>query len=364
LPICLCFPARMRLIPSLVGLLLCLVMICCMTPWLVRRFAALCESLCHKYKKPYPSLLLASKNLRNRKSMAKVGRLMALVMAMLMAVMSFGAWLDRTLRLSEDVILSDFLVGNLPVSVEQALREDESVESISSMSLLRTVEVEGNAIFSAVMLGDGYESSMLPQASPARLPAKDEIVIHRGLARSLGVSVGDGLNINMAGVCYSLKVCEIQDINSFYVIVNDPDMPMELTLHGVKLKADNEDVRARVTAQIEEQGAVLLDREDVFGSLPYTVDGFRLLLRDASVMAVLISVLGCVNALAEIYRGRRQEREQLRHMGMSKSARGRMYACELCLLLGSALILALIFGAFLFLWLHFSMESFGFCIFV
>lgn len=353
-------PVRICYIGAFVVLFGVLWLLCVATPLLLGALARLVEKRATR-----PAFLLAIKSIRHRFALRHVGRLLAVVLCLILTMLAAVQAYDGLVDSMTTDFPSDIVAINVSDECKAEIAADPAVAGVMEMTYYTGTQMEGAAGITALSLSGDTLLCGDVNTQPRRIPTGREVAISKGLAALVGAKVGETVTVTVKGVTHELTVSEIMSISANFIYFDKDEMGLADGMFCIRLVQDVDatDVIARLTAQLEAEGATVVPLEQVFEELPHTLRGHMRLLRWSLLVAAVISIAACGNVLAQQYRARATEREMLAVCGMEKRTMRRMHLWEALLLTLVGLAAAALAAGVLCLALELSLRSFGMVLF-
>ena len=350
--------------PAVIGIFLLLLLLYTVTAQAIRGIARLIERAPARTAAPRGWLLLPFKNICNHFSLRHLGRLVAVLLALVCAISTCRQVMQEQLDLMTSGVSIDILAYGASDQCKAKLAADPAVTETLQASYATAVRLGGTRAVAFSAQG-GTESFIPTELLPKTLPTGNQAALSIGLANLLDLEVGDEFEVDFDGAAHRFVLYEIVPIN-YNCCYYDADFTGQShELFGLQLK-DASDLAAceRIFALLDADGAVCIEAEAIFGSVPQTLGGHLELLRYAVIAAILLTLLGVCNLFLQQLRARRHEREILLQCGMTRGAMWAMYLIEALFVLVLALIPALLGGGLFCLLIDRGMRSFGMLLFV
>lgn len=357
---------KWRYLPGIFVIVSCIALLYFVLPSVLRGYAGIMECLLSKGKRPKTSFLLASKNLKQQFALRHVGRLLTALVSILVLVSACSKNMHTHLEMVDHVFKGDLIAVNAPEDAEEKLKNMDGIEGIARFDMVTSAEIEGGYTVMAIMASGKLDPILSQYFLPDRMPEKEEAVISKGIAALTDTKVGEQISIALDGGNYVFTVSQIQNVQSNFIFLNKEAIPTARDLMGIALTEEakaNGALQSAIYECLDSQGVVLLNAESLRPASQGLLKGFSDLLKYATVIAVIVSLAGCVNLLAGQLRARKRERSLLRMCGMTNKAMLRMYLSEAILLFVPILLIGLLVGAGLCVIMHFGLLSFGISLF-
>lgn len=302
--------------------------------------------------------MLAIRNLKNHASISHVARLWAVLVAMTVTVFFCGSVLADQERVMDNAVVGEVVAVGVPDSAIENLNQSPAVAGVATLWSDENARINDRYTAIVIALAGDVATCASADFLPTELPGEDEAVVSAGMAALLNVGIGDRIAVDVQGYERILTVRSIQHSHFNMVFVSPSIFKTAHPITCVKL-TDDPNACAEVTAVLETSGAYLMDRDELDGGISDTLSGFLSLSRVSLIAALVLSVVGCVNAYASQYLSRKQERVVLRGVGMSRKLIRRAYLLEILLAILCSTAVGVLIGSGLIFILDCGMQSFG-----
>ena len=263
----------------------------------------------------------------------------------------------------DNIIAGDMLAINMNAEKAEEIRNDESVEGVSTFYYSDAVVLNGKHEVMTIFTSGDSKECLSDEFTPERMPEDGEIVMSGTVARLAGVKLGDEISMDVNGKIYTVKVTEICDFKIPIVYLSCSYIPTNLKMNCIKLNDGIEigdEAYGEVVADILSSGAQVVDKKEVTGTIINTLDGFTGLVKVVVIVALVISLAGCANLFTDSLMSRKSEREILFLCGIEKERIVLMHLIEVLVAILAALIIGVICGITISLGLNVYLNSFGF----
>ncbi|MBE6673152.1 MAG: ABC transporter permease [Ruminococcaceae bacterium] len=339
--IALLLPVRIRFLPLFAAVFLIVILLFRFTPDLIGWVFSLMESILDSRRRPPYRLLLAGKSIRNNRLVRHVGRLFATLFAIVILVgICYTAVRGQT-DLFNHTFRGEVTALNVPEKVIEQIKEEKLATGVSSLSLASSVELPNNCVAIAFAMTGDTTLCMHPELIPEQTPKGNEIVLSTGIAALTEKEVGDSIRVTLQGYAKDYTVIGINNINANFIFLDADAVSASEKIVCFKL-TNTPNARQALIEKLETSGVSTLDAREIWGSVPSTLNGFLGLTFAATVISVILALLGCSTVLAQQYRARQRERELLQMSGATQSMVMSIHLTELLLVFVCALLLAVL----------------------
>ena len=148
------------------------------------------------------------------------------------------------------------------------------VKATAGLKFVRTVVVDGINIAVGLSVTGNAQDCLSDVYCLSKLPTGNEVVLSEGVAALLNAKVGDELSIEVLGESYTFTLSEILSTSLCMVYFNAADMGiLQDDLYCITLQdgCRNQETLELITATLETSGALLLEPEELFETMPHTV---------------------------------------------------------------------------------------------
>ncbi len=363
----LCFlPISVRYLAAFGALLTVMWNAYLLLPRLLRRTATGFARLTERQKRPQPVVLLAWKNLQQSRALRRSGSLLALLFAALLTLLSCTDVAQAQISDLNQSILSDYVAVSADRTAVLQLQQSDFVEGVLPFSHHSSAKLDGQYIAFGISTAENPEGFLKLEVLPKERPLGNRLALSTGLARLLGKEVGETVTVELEGVSRTLVISELLQTHAHLAVydVGFFGISHEMLLINRKETVDETTAIESISAILEQNGAVLLSKEAVYGTMPITVNAHVRLFQYAGAGAGILTLTGSVMVLAQQYRARKNERRLLRICGMKKTELLALQASELLLTLLLSVLFGTVLWAVLCRILDAGVASFGFTLFL
>lgn len=335
-------------------------------PQLLRQAATGLVRLTERQKRPHPVVLLAWKNIRQSRALRRSGSLLVLLFAGLLTLLSCTDVAQAQVLDLNQSILSDYVAVSADRTAARQLQQLDCVDGVLPFSNHSSAKLDGQYIAFGISTAESPAGFLTFDALPKEHPVGNQLALSTGLARLLGKGVGDTVTVELEGVSRSLVISELLQTHSHLAVYDAQffGISHRMLLINLKESANVANAADALSAVLAQNGAVLLSKEAVYGTMPVTVTAYVRLFQYAGAGAGVLTLAGGIMVLAQQYRVRKNERHLLRICGMKKTALMLLQVMELLF----TLLLVLLFSAvlwFILCWIvDAGIASFGFTLFL
>lgn len=357
-------PVTLRIIP-MVGLLFSLTWFAfVLTPLCLKHAALWLETHLERRDTRAGGWLLATKNLHRHTGIRHVGRMLTVLCMLVTTIACCRHGLVQYFDILTKDIPFDMMTSQMSDALQESFSHDQDVEGTLQVTYVSGVALPNGGNATAIsLLGDTMlwlDETLLPQ----NYPKGRELAISRGLATLAGVKTGDSLTLMLDGVTHEFTVSEIMNIQPNFLYFDAAALGIRHDIFCIAVKNEDAATIQRLGNMAEMGGSAVLPLSALLGTGPQTATSHLTLLRYALWAAVLLSLLGCLQIVAEHLQERHDEAQILRLCGMTKSRLYLLYAREMLLTLIGAGLLAAVGAVLLCLAVHFGVNSFGMVLFI
>lgn len=312
--------------------------------------------------KNFGLLALSVKNVKNNFALRHMGRLLSVVFSLSLAVSVSAYVFSGQYELFDGMIVSEILVDQINAKTGLELKENGSAEGIVEMEYGNLMLNEELSVMAVYVSGDA-EACLSDDLFPDDLPGKGEIAVSVGVAKLLGVGIGDELDVNVRGEIKTFTVSSFWNINPSAALIGESFTSPGDRVYAIKLSdGDDAALYSETATFLEARGIGVLENKDVIDIMD-TLGGFDALITAVIVMTVGLSSIGLINVITECIGSRRREREILIQSGLEPRRTVIIHILEIGIVLLLALVIGLMCGSAICLMLHYLVHSFGYTMF-
>lgn len=357
---------KYRYMPMLLAIISFAVLIYVSSGHILSAFASLMERMRMRREKTGGFGLLAVKSLKNNNSLRHSGRLLCVLFSLLCAIFICSGELTRQYNAFDNIIKGEIITVNLNADMAERIKKVPSVKGVSTFYYSDAVMINGKYEVMTLFTSGDSEACISEDFCPDNLPDKGEIVLSASVARLIGATAGEFVNVEINGVSHRAKIIEVCHIKVPMVYMDCSYVPANVKMNCIKLEDGigvGDEACGEIVADILASGAQIIDEKEIIGTIMNTLDGFTSLIVATVIMAVIISFVGCSNVFSYTVLSRKREREILRLCGMENKSVVSMHILEAVITVVIALVVGVICGAIICLGLNVCLNSFGFALF-
>lgn len=361
---CYTVPYSMRVLPCALTLLVVLWVMYCWCSHLLCRLALFLE---RGAKKAAPWLLLAFKSIARQRMLRHVARMLAVMLALILGILVCADQVTGQLEDMSEELPFDFAVMEVTAERGGAILQDGDVAAGMYLLYDSNVQLPDGTMAFALSLSGDLEECAPNGYREAHVPKGNEVVLSVGLLERLGCKEGDVIPLKIGGVTRDFVVTAQLYTNLNCLYFDASYLGLEPSVLCVRMREgawESAEVQQRITTLAESNGGVILPSRYVFGVLPDTLGGHLRLTRCLSMVALVLGVLGCINALVQQRDARRRERKILSECGMCRADVRRMGVTEFFCVFAFAALCALPACALLCTLVDLGVRTFGIVLFL
>lgn len=311
---------------------------------------------------PHACRLLAAKALQRHFALGFACRLLSVTLALLTVLTVCGNILSKQTDALLDGSRADLIAYGLDERSETSLYENSLIRSSLRMYYSADATLKEDIGAVAISLKGDAALFLSDEITPSAIPSGDQLVLSAGLAARAQAAVGDRIRLTVDGLESEFTVSEIVAVHANFLLFDADALGLRRDL--CLLEWENDDALAEVSAEIQSDGAYIMESDSLFASLNQSLRGHIALLRYAVLLALFLGLVGGANLLVRLYRDRQEERLRLLECGMERSAVRRSYAWEVLAVLLTAVLVSVLLSALICLMLDVALRSFGMLLFV
>ena len=329
----------------------------------MRWLAVVLAGLLSKINIGIRSWYVALKLTANDHSLCHVGRLVCVLCALLISVLSCARTLTVQYDIFSEMIKCEIVSLNMSADLADEMIQCDGVEGVVKFGFDSNATLEEeHTVIAVYTSGDGGDC-MSYDLMPEKLPHGYEVVLSEGLASLAGLEIGDKAMLNVCGADYDVTVIGIKRIAMCVVYADADYISDRNVMHGVKLESglDTESAEYRaILSRLEAEGVMLTDAYEINGKVTETLFGFIKLVWVVVIAAFCIAASGCANVFSTGHRAGRRNRELVALCGADSKSVKRVNFIRLTFTIATAVAIGCIFGIVAIKLLNIGVRSFGF----
>jgi len=359
LVICLIFTdVRYKYIPAIAAVVCAVISAYLVMPSVIGAVASAIEKACAASRRQGKILTLAAKSVKNNSSLKRVGCLLTVMLSLILVIYTCSNTVKDQYTAFDNTVKGEIVSYGISDEKKAELKESNSVVGAADFYIHMTTTVNGEFSAMTVAVSGDVRECMKEDLLPDTIPTGDGITVSRGLAMLSGVEVGDTVELKIEGVSYSARVSEIHDAKANVIFADAKYLDVPNTFGILKLAPEAD--QKEVISSLEADGVITVPFDKIEQDIGIgTAIGFVSMLDVCVLAALLISLAGCINMLAEQIKSRHRERELLTLCGMTKKDILLMNITELICLVVTSAVFALLIGGAMCLLVNAGVHSFG-----
>lgn len=327
-------PPALHLSLAVVAVLVLLLSVFLLMPTLLSRIGEYGERI-----KSAP-LSLALKNIGEVKVLHNAARLVALITALTLILACPIQSSVEYIKTARGMIDSDLLVLGATDRTQKALKNAEGIGSVSGLFVSTVTQSDGSSVFA---IGTQDIAILSDTMGVTQVPAEGEVIISKGQAVSLSLSVGDSYEMILEGERHVFSVKEITRSGIAYALFDSEALGLPYNMlavcgNGELTKAA---LRESAVSSLALEVGTVSDFSAVMKAKTDTIENYVNAAKLLLLIVILFTLIGLADNLYESYRSRREEFSLFSLCGASRSQIRQMKLWELLITLALGALVGL-----------------------
>lgn len=356
--ITLLLPARHKYAPAFLTMIFTVVFLYVIAPYIIYAFSSLASRIMYKMRRGGGKLMLATHSCMNSYPLKHAGRIMVIMLTMLISLSSVLIAIEQYLAAYTSIGTFDYA----GVSVDDVTKEDlyqlDGVVALADTIVERNVLLDDSIVIAGIAVNGDAEQCFNGDIFPRAMPVGDNIALSVGIAKMLGVDVGDIVKCEIGGIPCELTLSEIVKTSGNFVFYDANYIGADSYMTCICLDGTDES-REELMALLDERGVRYITVDEFFSSTYNAVNRQLVVFKQMFYAMILMTAVGISNVLSEQRIARRREFEVLVQNGMTRRGVTALSALEAACLLVFAAFASLVFSQLICVTIDTAATSFG-----
>ena len=351
-------PVRMRYMSAFPLLFAVVVFIYVISPYVIKALASVISRALSRKRCGAGDLILAAKSCSNSYPLCHAGRIVTVIITVFITLTYVLSVVSGQVE-SYVGIASFEHIGMMADDVtKERVQELDGVVATADAAISINVMFESGKACTGISVSGDIAECFAEEMLPENMPRGNEVALSSGIAKMLGIKLGDTVKCEISDIPCEFILTEIVNIHGDFVYYDAEYVGSGHNMFCV-LTDGSDATYQSLLAIFDERGVTYLSRSEFFayseGRIHAQVVMFNLMLY---VMA-LMAAIGVVNVLAEQRMARRQEFEVLKQNGKTRRGIVALQAIEISYVLVFAIAMALVFAKIAYFIIDIASVSFG-----
>ena len=351
-------PIKDRYIGAFLLLFAVVFLVYTITPHVISTYSSVMARVLSRKRRVTGDFIIGAKSCSNSYALCHAGRIMTLIITVFIALISVLSVVLGQMR--SYIGMADFEHIGVMVDAETKRRVEEidGVVAISDATIAINVVLENGKACTGISVAGDVEKCFNENMLPAKMPQGNAIALSIGVAKMLGLNVGDSVKCEIADIPCELILAEIVDTNGSFAYYDAEYLGVGHDILCVVTDGSDESYQELV-ALFDERGVTYLSSSEFFayfeGRVNAQVVAFEIMLYIMTIMAIV----GVFNVIADQRMARRQEFDIMIQNGKTRRGVVALQATEIVYLLVFALVVSAILAQILCFIIDIAAISFG-----
>lgn len=327
-------------------------------PYVIGIFASLVSRLLSKKRRGAGDLILGAKSCMASYPLKHAGRIITVIATVFLSLSFVSSALEGQLNSYINFTSFEYAAINVDETTAARVRALDGVVATADANVIANVSFSGvkssTGIAAVGDVDECFEDYMMPE----KMPEGNEVILTKGVARMIGVKVGDTVKCEIGDIPCELILVEIVDSHGDFVFYD-----ADYVGSGHQLLCICTDGKAetyeRLMAVFDERGIECLTKNEAFSDVYRRIAPQAVMIKSMLYAMLLLTLVGVFNVLAEQRMARQREFDIIVQNGKTRRGIIGLQAVEILYLLAFASIMAIVLSQVLCLIIDTAGISFG-----
>lgn len=350
-------PSRLRYISCAALLFTAITAIYVISPYVAGGFAMLVSRVASKGRGRAGKTVLASGSCINSYPLRHAGRIMTVLITVFISLAFVLSAVEDHLLTYTSFAEFDYIGMRVDDETKERIEGLDGVVATAESIISRNVLIGEDIVTVGIAVEGDVDECFEDKILPKSIPQGNSVALSSGVARMLGLKVGDGVKCEIDGIPCELILTEIVATHGDFAYYDAEYVGVRRDMLCV-LTDGTEEARDSLVAIFDERGIECLT-EDVFFSQSNRVIPQLTTFKAMFCVMVFMTVIGVFNVLAEQRMERRREFDIIRQNGATRKDVFAIQAIEISILFVAALLSSVLFSYFVCVIVDTAATSFG-----
>lgn len=344
-------------------LLLAVVMLIYITSSYVIKWFALFVSYLASKKRSGGKILLAARSCVNSYPLKHAGRIMTILITIFMSLAFVLSVVENQLVVYTEYATFDYIGMRVNDKTKKQIRELDGVVATAESKINRNVVIEDLKSITGVTVTGDVENCFKDSIMPKTFPSGDSIALSSGVAKMLGIKVGDRVKCIIEDIPCEFTLTEIVESHADFAFYDAEYVGSGFDMYCI-LTDGTDEVREELAALCDEKSIEFLPRDSFFSVTYNRLNPQLSVFRVMFAIMILMTAIGILNVLTEQRIERRRDFEMVIQNGATRKNVVALQATELLCLFACALLVSAVCSVIICRIIDTAAISFGLTLFL
>ena len=356
-------PPHYRYISASLLLLASVTFIYVISSYIVKWFAILVSHLASKKRDGGGKIFLASRSCVNSYPLKHAGRIITILITVFMSLSFVLSVVEDQLVVYTEYATFDYIGMRVNDKTKKQINEIDGVVATAESKINREVVIENLKSVTGVSINGDIENCFRDSILPKSFPIGDSIALSRGVAKMLGLEVGDRVKCMIDDIPCELTLTEIVNSHADFAFYDAEYIGAGFDMYCISTDG-TEEVREELAALCDEKSIEFLHRDEFFSVTYNRLNPQLVIFRVMFCIMIFMTAIGILNVLTEQRIERRREFEMIIQNGATRKGIVALQTAELLCLFICASLISVISSVIICQIIDTAAISFGFTLYV
>ena len=363
LVIALLTPVKYRYISSFLLMFALVLFIYVISPYIIGWFASFVSWVLSKKRYGAGNYIIAAKSCRNSYPLRHAGRIMTILITLFASLTFVLSAVENQLVSYTSLTAFDYIGIYADDQTKEMISNLDAVVAPADSTVERNVEFADGSSAAGIAISGDREECFNKILIPDNMPKGDTIALSKGVARKLGLKVGDQVECVIAGLPCKLTLVEIVNTYADFAFYDAEHLGIPMEMFCI-LTDGTEDATEKVIALLDERGVECLGQDDFFADTYKMLNPQVQLFNVMFYIMIFMTIVGIFNILSDQRLARLNEFEIIKQNGNTSKQIIALQALEAAYLFVCAFAASVVLSGLICLILDMAAASFGMTLYV
>ena len=356
-------PVEIRYMGAFLLLFVVVLFVYTITPYVISAYSSLIARVLSKRRRVIGDFIIGAKSCSNSYSLCHAGRIMTLIITVFVALTSVLSVVTN--QLQSYVGIADFEHIGMMADEETKRRVEtlDGVVAVANATIANNIVLEGGKACTGIAVGGDVERCFVEDMLPEKMPSGNTIALSIGVAKMLGLNIGDTVKCEIADIPCELILTETVDANGSFAYYDAEYLGVGHDMLCVVTDGSDEAYKELI-ALFDERGITYLSRGEFFAYFEGRINAQIVAFQVIFCIMIIMAIVGVVNVIADQRMARRQEFDIMVQNGKTRRGVFALQTVEIMYLVVFAIAVSVVLSQILCLIVDMAAISFGMTLYV
>ena len=351
-------PTQNRYVTAFALLFIIILFLYVMAPYVIKALASLVSKVLSKKRRGACDLILAAKSTSNSYPLCHAGRITTVIITVFITLTYVLSVVSGQMESYVGIASFEHIGMMADEGTKEQVRDLEGVVATADAAISINVMFESGKACTGIAVSGDIDRCFVSEMLPENMPRGNEIALSKGVAKMLGVDIGDTVKCEISDIPCELILTEIVRVHGDFAYYDANYVGSGYNMFCV-LTDGNSTTYDSVIATFDERGVSYLSKDEFFAYSESRVHAQIVIFNFILYIMTLMAFVGVLNVIAEQRMARRYEFDVLKQNGKTRRGIAILQTVEIGYLLVFAVAMALVFAKIAYFIIDIAAVSFG-----